>query len=274
MKPAKFDYRRAATLDDALAALAGADGEARILGGAQSLGPMMNLRLAQPDLVIDLARVAGLDGIQATDASVTVGARVTHARIEDGEVPGPTGAYMAFVAHGISYRSVRNRGTIGGSLAHCDPAADWPSALLALGGETVIAGPGGERRTPLDGFQTGPFMTRIGFDEILTAIALPQLSADARWGYYKVCRKPGEFADAIGAVVVDAASSNVRAVCGATGSAPFRVPDIEARLAGGATGIPVADAKEILGGMDTGFDDYEWQIHAVALSRAVGRAFA
>ncbi|MEX2454702.1 MAG: FAD binding domain-containing protein, partial [Rhodospirillaceae bacterium] len=162
MKPAKFDHQRATSLDDALRALGSADGEARILGGGQSLGPMMNLRLAQPDLLIDLSRVAGLDGIAVQGDSIRIGARVTHARIEDGEVPGRTGMYMQFVASGISYRSVRNRGTIGGSLAHADPSADWPSALLALGGEAVIAGQGGDRRAPLDGFQTGPFTTALG----------------------------------------------------------------------------------------------------------------
>lgn len=271
MKSAKFDHQRTASLDDALAALGNADGEARIMGGGQSLGPMMNLRLAQPDLLIDISRVSGLDGIEAAGDTLRIGARVTHARIEDGEVPGNTGAYMQRVASGISYRSVRNRGTIGGSVAHADPAADWPSALLALGGEVVISGQGGERRTPLDGFQIGPFATGLGYDEILTGFDLPALGADARWGYYKVNRKPGEFADAIGAVVMGSAP---RAVCGATESAPFRVTAAEEKLAGGATEISVADAREMIAAHDPGFDDYDLQIHAVALSRAVGRAFA
>ena len=271
MKPARFEYERAATLDEALRALRDADGEARVLGGSQSLGPMMNLRLAQPDLLVDLARVEGLDGIEEADGTVTIGARVTHARIEDGAVPGRSGAYMQQVASGISYRSVRNRGTIGGSLAHADPAADWPAALLALGGEVVAAGAGGERRTPLDGFQLGPFTTALGHDEVLVAIELPQLGGGVPWGYYKVCRKPGEFADAIGAVTMGAAP---RAVCGATGSAPFRVSAIEEKLAAGATELSIAEARDMIGALDPGFDDYELQIHAVALSRAIGRAFA
>ncbi|MEK9645725.1 MAG: FAD binding domain-containing protein [Alphaproteobacteria bacterium] len=271
MKSAKFDYDRAGTLGDALATLGNADGEFRVLGGGQSLGPMMNLRLAQPDRLIDLSKVAGLDGIDAAGATLRIGARVTHARIEDGGVPGETGAYMKFVATGISYRSVRNRGTIGGSLAHADPAADWPSALLALGGEVVIAFQDGERKTPFDGFQIGPFATGLGYDEILVAVELPQLADGAKWGYYKVNRKPGEFADAIGAVVMGDAP---RAVCGATGSAPFRVDAIEQKLAGGSTELSIAEARDMISGHDPGFDDYELQIHAVALSRAVGRAFA
>lgn len=271
MKPAKFDHQRVSTLDEALQALGSADGEARILGGGQSLGPMMNLRLAQPDLLIDLSRVSGLDRIESIGHTLRIGARVTHARIEDGEVPGITGQYMQNVASGISYRSVRNRGTIGGSLAHADPSADWPTAILALGGELVIAGPNGERQTQIDGFQTGPFTTGLGFDEILVAIEVPQLEENCWYGYYKVNRKPGEFADAIGAVVIGAAP---RAVCGATESAPFRVPGIEQKLASGATSVSVAEAREILAGIEPGFDDYELQIHAVALSRAIGRAFA
>ena len=269
MKPARFEYERATSLDDAARTLGGADGEFRVLAGGQSLGPMMNLRLAQPDRLVDISAVDGLDGVEERDGRVRIGARVTHARIEDGAVPGATGAYMRFVASGIAYRSVRNRGTVGGSLAHADPAADWPSALLAVGGEVVASGPGGERRMPLDGFQTGPFATGLGHDEILTAVDLARL--DGPWGYYKVCRKPGEFADAIGAVT---AGPEPRAVCGATGAAPFRVPAVEERLAGGARALSVADGRESLAPLAPGFDDYELQIHAVALSRAIGRAFA
>ena len=271
MKSAKFEFGRAASLEEALGMLGNADGEFRVLGGGQSLGPMMNLRLAQPDRLIDLSRVAGLDRIEADASTVRIGARVTHARIEDGEVPGATGAYMRTVAGGISYRSVRNRGTVGGSLAHADPAADWPSALLALGGDVVIAGQGGERTTPLDGFQTGPYSTALGIDEILVAVALPQIGDAAKWGYYKVNRKPGEFADAIGAAVIGA---DARAVCGATGGSPFRVSALEEMLAAGTTEIGTADVRDMIAAHDPGFDDYELQIHAVALSRAIGRAFA
>lgn len=271
MKSAKFDHQRAASLDDALKALGNADGEARIMGGGQSLGPMMNLRLAQPDLLIDISRVGGLDGIEVSGDVIRVGARVTHARVEDGEVPGVTGAYMQTVASGISYRSVRNRGTIGGSVAHADPSADWPSAMLALGGDVVIAGQDGERRMPLDDFQVGPFATGLGFEEILTGFELPALSDSAKCGYYKVNRKPGEFADAIGAVVIGVSP---RVVCGATEAAPFRVSVAEEKLAAGATEISVADARDMIAAHEPGFDDYDLQIHAVALSRAVGRAFA
>ncbi len=271
MKPAKFEYDRVSSLDDALRMLASPDSEVRVLGGGQSLGPMMNLRLAQPDRLVDLGRVGGLDGIETEGGRIRIGARVTHARIEDGAVPGPTGLYMRSVAAGISYRSVRNRGTIGGSLAHADPSADWPAALLATGGDIVAVGAAGERKLSLDGFQTGPFTTALGYDEIVVAVELPQLGSEVPWGYYKVCRKPGEFADAIGAVTV---GSEPRVICGATGAAPFRVAAVEERLADGARELSIPDGREILAALDPGFDDYELQIHAVALSRAIGRAFA
>ena len=271
MKSAKFEHRRTESLNEALSVLGSAEGETRVLGGGQSIGPMMNLRLAQPDQLIDLSSVDGLDGILVNGDELHIGARVTHARIEDGDVPGITGEYMKFVAAGISYRSVRNRGTIGGSVAHADPAADWPSALLALGGDVLVAGQDGERRMPLDGFQIGPFATGLGYDEILIGFVLPVLGRDSSTGYYKVNRKPGEFADAIGAVVV---GENARAICGATKSAPFRVSAIEEQLSSGATELPLAEAREMITAHDPGFDDYELQIHAVALSRAVGRAFS
>ena len=271
MKSAKFDHQRTPSLENALELLGGAEGETRVLGGGQSLGPMMNLRLAQPDQLIDLGLVEGLAEIETDSDRVRIGARVTHARIEDGEIPGVTGAYMQFVASGISYRSVRNRGTIGGSIAHADPAADWPSALLALGGEVIVATQNGNKNLSLDGFQTGPFATGLGYDEILVGFDLPALLDDTNTGYYKVNRKPGEFADAIGAVIV---GPEARAVCGATKSAPFRVSGIEEKLGSGTSQLAVGDVREMIEVHDPGFDDYELQIHAVALSRSIERAFA
>ena len=270
MKPAKFEHQRVSSLDDAVKALGEAEGEIRVLGGGQSLGPMMNLRLAQPDVVLDLSQVDGIDSIETIGDTVKIGARVTHALIEDGEVPGATGAFMQFVASGISYRSVRNRGTIGGSVAHSDPAADWPSALMALEGLVVVLGPNGERKISLDDFTIGPFTTELGYNEVLTGFEIKALGQDDRWGYYKVNRKPGEFADAIGAVTIGSAA---KAVCGATESSPFRVPAVEEKLAGGDREISVAEARDVLDAHDAGFDDYELQIHAVAISRAVQRAF-
>ena len=119
--------------------------DAKVLAGGQTLGPMLNLRLAQPALLVDITRIPELAAVSEDADAVTIGATVTHAAIEDGRVPDPTGGFLARVARGIAYRAVRTRGTIGGSLAHADPAADWLSCLAALGAEVVIAGAGRQR---------------------------------------------------------------------------------------------------------------------------------
>ena len=129
MKAASFDYLRPRDLGEAAAALAGADGDAKLLAGGQSLGPMLNLRLARPSLVIDISRLDALRGIEETRNAWRIGAAVTHSALEDAAGRMPGGEMLCEVAAGIAYRSVRNRGTIGGSLAHADPAADWPLVM-------------------------------------------------------------------------------------------------------------------------------------------------
>jgi aerobic carbon-monoxide dehydrogenase medium subunit len=132
MKAARFDYMRAGDVAEALAALANTEG-AKLLAGGQSLGPMLNLRLVRPALLVDVSRLKALQQLEDIGRAWRIGAGVTHARLEDlrGRLPG--GEMLCEVAAAIAYRSVRNRGTIGGSLAHADPAADWPLALAALG---------------------------------------------------------------------------------------------------------------------------------------------
>ena len=124
MKPVAFDYARPARIDEAVALLA-ANPDAKILAGGQTLGPMLNLRLAQPALLVDITRIAELAAVHEDADAITIGATVTHAAIEDGRVPIRRGGFLSRVARGIAYRAVRSRGTIGGSLAHADPAADW-----------------------------------------------------------------------------------------------------------------------------------------------------
>ena len=145
MKPVNFDYERPRHLDEAIALLAGKARMTKVLAGGQSLGPMLNLRLVQPDLLVDITGLAELKRAEKTRDDLVLGACVTHADIEDGRVPDVTGGAMRVVAAGIAYRAVRNRGTIGGSLTHADPSADWVSALAALGAEAVVRGAGGTR---------------------------------------------------------------------------------------------------------------------------------
>ncbi|HZT50334.1 MAG TPA: FAD binding domain-containing protein, partial [Stellaceae bacterium] len=146
MKAPAFDYARPASLGEAIAMLAGAGGEALLMAGGQSLVAMLNLRVASPALVIDIARLPELQGGSEDADGVTLGAAVTHAAIEDGAVPDPSRGLMRRAAEGLAYRAVRNRGTIGGSLALADPAAEWPAVLAALDATAEVQGPAGARR--------------------------------------------------------------------------------------------------------------------------------
>jgi carbon-monoxide dehydrogenase medium subunit len=221
VKPAAFAYERPETLASALALAAADAGQINFIAGGQSLGPMLNLRLVQPDLLIDVTRIPDLKQVEVTGDAIIVGACITHADIEDGRVPDVSRGALPSVARNIAYRAVRNRGTIGGSLTHADPAADWLSALCAVGASAIIHGSSGRREIPIEHFMQGMFQTTLEAGEILQALRIPKLSTSARWGYYKVCRKTGEFAHAIAAVLLDPARGISRAVIGATGGAPI-----------------------------------------------------
>ena len=265
MKACAFDYERPGDLDSALRFLSRENSKA--MAGSQSLGPMLNLRVLQPGLLVDLRFIPELKDFSENNESVTLGACVTHAQIEDGRVPDPTGGFLREVASNIAYRAVRNRGTIGGSLAHADPAADWPSALSVLGATVLIAGPGGRREIPIGNFLTGLFETSLQSDEILVAVRVPRLSARARFGYWKFCRKAGEFPQAIGAALDDPERGIARAVIGATRGAPYLILKAESLLKKGddVACLAAVDAAGLAG------DPYNRQLHAVALKRAVAK---
>ena len=269
MKAGKFDYEAPASLDEALAGLAENGG--KIISGGQSMGPMMNMRLATPDRVVDLRRLPELTGYSEDGGKLVIGAAVTHAQIEDGALPDATNGMLASVAANIAYRPVRTRGTIGGSLCHADPAADWPSALMALGATLVIAGTGGRRRIAIDDFMLGAFATALNEGEVLAAVEVPVLSDTARWGYYKFCRKTGEFAEAMCGVVFDPASDIRRVVLGALGGAPKRLGALEEKLGDGIPGdTEIAAAIDALG---IAFEPAQRVMHNTAVKRAMRQAF-
>ena len=226
MKPAAFSYARPQSWSDAVNLVASG---ARAGAGTQSLGPLLNLRLAQPDTIADLRHLPDYAGVTVSGSVLRIGAGTTHAAIEDGAVPGRTGEIMAGVARRIAYRPVRNRGTIGGSLAHADPAADWVAVLPALGGTAIALGPRGERRLPLAGFVTGIFETALATDELLRAVEVPVLPAGARWGHWKFCRKVGEFSKATACVLV-LPGATPRAVLAALDGPPLVIEDASALL--------------------------------------------
>ncbi len=190
-----------------------------VMAGGQSLGPMLNLRVAQPGRLVSIRKLDDMCGVNETESNVVIGACVTHAMIADGMVPDIGQNILPRIAEAIAYRAVRNRGTIGGSLCHADPAADWVTTLLALDAEALTFAPGGGRAIRLRDFFAGAFRTILKPGEFLRAVRIQKLRPSARWGYFKACRKPGEFAHAMAAVFEDAGLRRV--VIGAMGNVPL-----------------------------------------------------
>ena len=274
MKPVDFAYHRAVDLDDALERLrAGGDG-ARILGGGQSLGPMLNLRLARPRALIDITSVAALRAVESTRESVIAGAGVTHAEIEDRPASDPIERAMHEVAAGIAYRAVRNRGTLGGSVAHADPSADWMSFLLCADARVRVRSASGVRDAPMPDFMRAAYTTTLAPGEIITHIEIPRATGRARYGFYKLCRKTGELAEAMGAALIDPGRRYCRVVAGAVGSKPVVLPAVTRSLAATAT-PPDPDAVRAEIAAATGVQDrVKLHMAAVAVRRAIDRALS
>ena len=272
MKAVNFKYARPGDVSAAIALADNADANVKLIAGGQSLGPMLNLRLVQPDLLVDITSIPDLKRFEQKGDVLFIGSCITHADIEDGRVPDVTAGAMRAVAAGIAYRAVRNRGTIGGSLVHADPSADWISALAVLGAQAVIYGPNGERRIPVETFVTGVFECDLDASEILAGVEVRRVSRFARWGYYKHCRKTGEFAHAIGAFFNDPESSVCRAVIGATGSRPIVFVDAANMLGGKPEGAIDRHVVEHAMGAHGMTDPIDQQIHFVCLRRAIEQA--
>jgi len=262
MKAPAFDYACPATLTEALALRAAGGEDAKYLAGGQSLGPLLNLRLARPTLLIDVRQLPELAGWDTEGDWLRIGAGVTHAAIEDVVLPGPLGAFLASVSHGIGYRAIRNRGTLGGSLAHADPAADWVSVMALLGAEVELHSGAGSRRVSAAGLVDGPLSTILDPEELIVSVRLPRGSGAARWSYRKFNRKPGKFAEAIGGFHIDPDRGICRAVIGATDGAPRVIPMADVLLAA----EPACEAAVAEAGFAAG--TYEHQVHAVMLRRA------
>lgn len=224
MKPVPFEYRRATSIDEALQELVAAQGAAKIIAGGQSLGPMLNLRLARPSVLIDIAGITELKRVQDLGSKIFIGGGTTHASIEDGILPATTIGLLQAVARRIAYRAVRNRGTIGGSLAHADPAADWILALTALDAAVIVRGPAGSRTVPITSLLRAPFTTILTENEIIVGVEIATLSSDAVWAHHKFSRKVGKFADAAAVVVLDHRLGFCRVVLGTPDAAPLVMP--------------------------------------------------
>jgi carbon-monoxide dehydrogenase medium subunit len=278
MKAAPFAYERPSDLKAAIALMAETGGAAKIMAGGQSLGPMLNLRLVQPDMIIDITGLAELKQADRDGGELVVGACVTHSDIEDGRVPDVTRRAMQRVAGGIAYRAVRNRGTIGGSLSHADPAADWVSALPALGAKVRLRSPSGHRDIAVEDFMTGALESALQANELVESVRVPAMRASARWAYVKACRKPGEFAHAIAAVLIDPEAATGRVVLGAIEAPPVVLRDASSLFGGKITGnfkqefVPsAADALLLKAGVANSADRH---IHVAILRRAIEEAAA
>ena len=275
MKAASFEYVMPATLVETLRALARSDGQAKLMAGSQSLGPMLNLRLARPAQVVDVSRLDELRSVELVEGRVRVGASVTHAEIEDGCFELLRGHPVQEMAARIAYRSVRNRGTVGGSLAHADPAADWILAARALNALVEVrAFEQVPRLIKMQDFMLAAYTTSLAEGEVITALHLPRLSTQARWGYYKFCRKTGEFAEASCAVYFEPASATAQIVVGALDGAPVALETLASEVARGGLAVASEAAIEAaLKGAIEQLDTLGRRMAGAAIARCLAQAF-
>lgn len=275
MKAAQFAYVKPATLVEALQTLASSGGQAKLMAGSQSLGPMLNLRLARPAQVLDVSRLDELRSVELVQGRVRVGASVTHAEVEDGRFELLRGHPVQEMAARIAYRSVRNRGTVGGSLAHADPAADWILAARALNAQVEVrAFDQAPRLIDMQDFMLAAYTTMLGEGDVITALHLPLLSTQARWGYYKFCRKTGEFAEASCAVYFEPASATAQIVVGALDGAPVALEALASEVA--RSGVAAASEAAIEGALKGSIEQLDTlgrRMAGAAVSRCLAQAF-
>ena len=285
MKPAKFDYYAPTTRDEVLELLGQHGYDAKVLAGGQSLMPMMNLRLARPAVVVDINRVEGLAGIASDAGGMTIGAMTRQRQIErSAEIGDKFPVISAAIPH-IAHFQIRNRGTIGGSLAHSDPAAEIPALCVALDAEVTAASSSGERAIEASDLTIGPLTTSLEPDELLTQVRLPALDGEWRWGFREVCRRDGDFA-LVGAITLLRLDSGgvcqeARIAMFGVGDGPIRASEAEASLAGRAVDADArAEAAALVSAaVDPGSDihasaEYRKEVSGVMARRALEDACA
>ena len=282
MKPPKFDYHAPRTLDEALALLTRYDGEAKILAGGQSLMPLLNFRLSRPAALVDLNWIPALAYIKEVDGSLRFGAMTRQRAIEFSPVVARRLPLLTEATRWVGHLPIRTRGTIGGSIAHADPSAEYPAVLTALDGEVVARGPKGERvLKPRDFFQTY-LTTNLAADEILTEVRLPATPAGAGYAFEEFARRHGDFAIiGIAAVIVREGSRCTMARLATAGAGPIPVrlraaEEILERegLGDDALARAAAKAQELVqpDGDIHASADYRRHLTGVLTGRAVKRA--
>jgi carbon-monoxide dehydrogenase medium subunit len=229
--PAPFEYRRASTVKEAVQLL-GSDEDAKAIAGGHSLLPLMRLRLARPSVLVDIARIEGLSYVRKDGKEVAIGALTRHHDVANDPVLAKECPIVAWTAGQIGDPAVRHVGTIGGSVAHADPASDLPTVLLALGATFVIQGPKKERRVSAADFFQGLFTADIAADELLTEVRVP-ITAGQGWSYQKFRRRAQDWA-IVGVAAVTGNGSGPAVALTSMGDRPLRAAGVEKALAGGA----------------------------------------
>ncbi len=271
MIPTEFAYERPRTVAEAVALLEEHGDGAQVLAGGHSLVPMMKLRLAAPDMVVDIGSISSLRGIRSTDRELAIGALTRHADVASSDLVRQACPVLAAAAAGIGDMQVRARGTIGGALAHADPHGDLPAVLLALGGEVTADGPGGSRTIAADDLFVDYLTTALSADEILTEVRVPKA---AHASYVKFNRRAQDWA-VVGVAAVISGSS-VRIAITGVGSTPMRAPAAEAAFNGSNSAEAAKLAPQGLNPPSDNAASGEYRLHLVevltrrALEEAAG----
>jgi carbon-monoxide dehydrogenase medium subunit len=270
MKPAPFEYIRPKSVAEASVALGRRDANTAAIAGGQSLLPMLSLRVALIDLLVDISRLDDLKIVAETPDSLWLGALTTHAAIEDGKTPDIFGGLMRRIATQISYRAIRNHGTIGGSVALADPAADWPCCLIALDASVRIVGRNGVRMERIADFIQDSYATTLTTGDIIMGFDIPAPKARLRWGFAKVARKSGAFAHSIALVIGQGKHGPVSVALGAAGPRPRMLSATANQLQVSATSeeqLRAAIARD-LDAHFAGLDAYQKRMHTANILRA------
>jgi CO/xanthine dehydrogenase FAD-binding subunit len=284
MKPAPFDYVVPATLEEAVGYLSDEDIESHVLAGGQSLVPAMNMRMARPELLVDLAKLNELDFIREDNGSLVVGAMTTKRSMEFSPIVASSQPLVHAATLMIAHPQIRNRGTVGGSIAHADPAAEYPAVAMLLDAEIKAQGPGGERTISSSDFFISYFTTDLEEGEILTEVRFPPVTPNTGWSFKEFSRRHGDFALAGVGVTLNLDASghceNTRVVAFALGATPIRARALEEAINGETPSetLFAAASKTIAEDLEDPTSDihasveYRRELASVLGARALGEA--
>lgn len=279
MKPAPLAYRRPASVEEACALLA-EGGYAKVVAGGQSLVPLLNFRLATPDLLVDLRDIPGLDAIRVDADAVRVGAMATQRALERDAAALAACPLLALALPYVGHTTTRNRGTVGGTIAHADPAAELPCVLACLDGEADVVGSAGPRTIPAAELFVTHLTSSLAEDEVLTEVRFPVLPAGWGFGFHEVAQRHGDYAMAMAAVAVrldGGRPAEARVAVGAVADRPLRLPEVEAAIVAGAS---ADDLRALVAGALDPPDaphapaDYRRALAGTLVVRALGEAGA